>query len=80
MYSNLYYQNDLRQKMNKIFSLEPNDLGSKKLTYAYKFITSRFKSMPFFYILPLSSLAALCMYILFGQLVIKLVSILQYGF
>lgn len=80
MYSNFYPQNDLIQKMNDVFSLEPNDLGSQTLTRMYKFITSRLKSMPFFYIIPLSGLGAILMYLSFGHLVVKLVSILQYGF
>lgn len=67
-------------KMNEVFSVEPNDLGNKKLTFVYHKITGFLKKMPFIFILPTSFLVAVIIYFLFGFIAIKLVSILQYGF
>lgn len=72
--------NNLQHEFNRIFSLPPNDLGNKWLTYLYKFFTHPLKKMPFIYIVPLSVLFATLLYVLLGQLVIRLVSVLQYGF
>lgn len=74
------YHRKLQDEFNRVFSLPPNDLGNKWLTHIYKFVTHPLKKMPFVYIVPLSFVVALAMYVLLGQLVIKLVSILQYGF
>lgn len=70
----------IQEEFNTIFSLPPNDLGNKWLTHFYRLVAHPLKKMPFMYILPLSILVAIAMYLLFGQFVIKLVSILQYGF
>lgn len=71
---------DIQKEFNNIFSLPPNDLGNKWLTFLYKSVTRPLKKMPFIYILPLSIFIAIAMYFVFGQYVIKLVSVLQYGF
>ncbi|MBP9691393.1 hypothetical protein KBD81_04915 [Candidatus Woesebacteria bacterium] len=63
-----------------IYSLPPNDLHNSVLTRLYKMGTAPLKSVPFLYIIPLSVLVAAALYLLTGQLVIKLVSLLQYGF
>lgn len=70
----------IQDEFNQVFSLPPNDLGNRKLTFVYKFITHPLKRMPFLYIVPLSLLVAAGLYFLFGQFVIKLVSTLQNGF
>ena len=70
----------LKQEFEDIFSLKPNDLGNKHLTFAYKWVTGPLKKMPFIYLLPISFVSAVGLYILFGNLVIKIVSLLQYGF
>ena len=74
------YQRRLQNELHRVFSLPPNDLGNKWLTAIYKYITHPLKKMPFVYIIPLSIVASFMMYVIFGQLVVKLVSILQYGF
>ncbi|MDA1316731.1 MAG: hypothetical protein O3B87_01755 [bacterium] len=66
--------------MQSIFAIPPNDLHHKLLTNWYKLATSPLKRMPFIYIVPLSLGASLAVYMLFGQLIIQLVSLLQYGF
>lgn len=68
------------KSMHAIFAIAPNDLHQKSLTNWYKIATQPLKRMPFVFIIPLSLGASLAVYMLFGQLVIKLVSLLQYGF
>jgi hypothetical protein len=71
---------DIEKSMYAIFSIAPNDLHQKSLTHLYKIITQPLKRMPFLFIIPLSLGASLVVYLLFGRLIIKLVSLLQYGF
>ncbi|MCX7996173.1 MAG: hypothetical protein N2691_00230 [Patescibacteria group bacterium] len=69
-----------RSRMDDILSLEPNDLMFQPLTTAYKLVTRRLKVWPFLYIIPLSFAAAALLYATFGSSVVKLTSLLQYGF
>lgn len=66
--------------MHDIFAIAPNDLHFKLLTHTYKLVTEPLKNMPFLFIIPLSIGTSLIIYLLFGQIVIRLVSLLQYGF
>ena len=70
----------LKRKLNEVFILEPTDLGNNLLTNLYHQVTSRFKTMPFIYILPLSILLAVVSYFILNYLLVKLVNLLQYGF
>ena len=70
----------LIQKLNEVYSVEPNNLGVPLLTNLYHNITKFFKTIPFIFIVPSSFIGALILYILFGSVIIKLVSLLQYGF
>lgn len=70
----------LKHKLDEVFVVEPNELGNGTLNYWFKKTTSYLKVMPFLYILPLSMAASLVLYVLFGALTVKLVTILQYGF
>jgi len=70
----------MRQKMNEVFSIEPNDLGTSYLTTFFKKITSYLKTMPFIYVVPVTFLISIFMYFVFGRFLIKLVTVLQYGF
>lgn len=70
----------LRNKLNEVFIVSPNDLGVDFLTEKFKRITSLLKTMPFLILIPLSFAVALLIYLIFGYLVIRAVSILQYGF
>ncbi|HRN70453.1 MAG TPA: hypothetical protein PLS49_04660, partial [Candidatus Woesebacteria bacterium] len=56
----------LQNEFDKIFSLPPNDLGNKWLTYLYGFFAHPLKKMPFIYILPLSLVGAIVLYVLLG--------------
>jgi len=70
----------MKQKLNEVFSIEPNDLGVDFLTFYFRKITAYFKVIPFVYIIPLTFLISLFLYLLLGKLLIRLVTILQYGF
>lgn len=69
----------LREKLEEVFWLEPNDLHFRPLTRIYKSLTKRLKAMPFIYIIPLAFALAAVMYLVLGPLLIKLVTLLQYG-
>ena len=69
-----------RKSLNEIYDIEPNDLGVSFLTNWFKRTTHPFKNVPFIIIIPLSFLVAIAMYLIFGYLLIRLVSLLQYGF
>jgi hypothetical protein len=68
------------QALHRIYAVPPNDLGNKQLTFIYKRLTGPLKQMTFFYIVFLSGLISVGSYLLLGQLTVKLVSLLQYGF
>lgn len=70
----------LRHKLHEVFFIEPNDLGFYPMTVIYKVLTSYLKQMPFLFIIPLSLAGAIIMYLLLGTFLVKLVSLLQYGF
>lgn len=71
----------LRTKLNEVYSVEPADLGVKSLTNLYKKTTSYFKTMPFVWVIPLSFILAFLLYFGSGRsLLIRIVSLLQYGF
>ena len=72
--------NKLKKSLNEVFFIEPNDLGLGFLNYLYKKTTHPLKYAPFIIVIPMAFLAAVAMYFIFGQLLIKLVSLLQYGF
>lgn len=74
------YINKLDSKLERIFQLEPNDLHIPLLTTIYKTLTRPLKSLPIVYIIPISLGSAFLMYLVFGSLVVRLVSLLQYGF
>ncbi len=75
---NIHYR--LKHKLNEVFLIEPVDLGPNFLTLLYKKITNPLKYWPFVYIIPLSLLISLSLYLIFGPLLLKLVTLLQYGF
>lgn len=70
----------LEEKYKEIYSLAPNNLGSELMSKLYKYITKPLKVLPFIYILPISFLIAVAMYLVIGRLTISLASLLQYGF
>lgn len=70
----------LKHKLEEVFVLEPNDLGNSYLTVLFKRVSAYLKVMPFLYILPLSLAVSCVAYVLFGTMIVKLVTLLQYGF
>jgi len=70
----------LKNKLNEVFVVGPNDLGIDFLTFYFKKITVRLKIMPFVYVIPSAILLALILYFLFEKLLVRLVTILQYGY
>jgi len=70
----------LKQKLNEVFFVEPNDLGAGFLTNYFHRATADLKTMPFIYVIPISLLASIVMYFVLGRFLIKLVTVLQYGF
>ncbi|MDH7476109.1 MAG: hypothetical protein QHH09_01400 [Microgenomates group bacterium] len=70
----------LKNKLNEVFFIEPNDLGWVFLTKFYKKITSYLKTAPFIIIIPLSFFFSFLFYLIFGKLLVKIVNLLQYGF
>jgi len=69
-----------RKKINEVFSLEPNNLGIEPLTGLYKKTTHYLKTMPFLVLIPASLISALTLYFIFDHILVRLVSLLQYGF
>ena len=69
-----------QKKLNEIFVIEPNDLGFSFMTNQYKKTTQYLKKMPFIILVPLSFALAFTAYSIFGYLIVRLTSILQYGF
>jgi hypothetical protein len=70
----------MKQKMNEVFLVEPNELGINYLTIYFKKITAYLKTMPFVYIIPLTLFVSIFSYFILGRFLIKLVTVLQYGF
>lgn len=70
----------LKHRLDEVYIVEPNDLGIPVLTRMYRRVNVYFKRMPFIVVVPLSIVFALILYTLFGYLVVRLTSILQYGF
>jgi len=72
--------NKLDAQLDRIFELKPNDLHLPFLTNIYKLLTSPLKSLPVVYIIPISLGIAVVIYLVFGPIVVRLVSLLQHGF
>ncbi|PIY69366.1 hypothetical protein COY90_01025 [Candidatus Roizmanbacteria bacterium CG_4_10_14_0_8_um_filter_39_9] len=77
MKSNLF---ELKRKMNEVYSIAPNDLGHPALTKGYRRINIYFKNMPFLVVIPASIIFAFLLYMASGYIIVRLTSILQYGF
>jgi hypothetical protein len=74
------FQLRLKNKLEEVYFLEPNNLGNAYLTSAYKMTTSFLKQMPFIIVIPMSIIFTIMLYVLVGPLVVKLTTLLQYGF
>lgn len=74
------FQDKLLKKADEIYLLKPNDLGSHRLTFTYHRLVSHLKIMPFIYIIPMSVVATVALYVFLGPLLVRLASLLQHGF
>lgn len=70
----------LKTRLNEVYMVEPNDLGIPLLTRWYRRINKYLKRTPFIVVVPVSVVLVLLLYTLFGYLVVRLASMLQYGF
>jgi len=70
----------LKKHLREVNVVEPNDLGAPLLTYIYRRINIFFKTAPFIFVVPIALLGAAGLVYIFGILIIRLVSLLQYGF
>lgn len=70
----------LKKRLDDVYSLSPNDLQLPILTRAFKKITAQLKYFPFKIILPLALVITLIGYLFVGYLIVRLASILQFGF
>ncbi len=70
----------LKKHFDEVYSIKPSDLRFPWLTKIYKYFSGYVKFLPFRVFVPLSAVIAFIAYIIFGLLIIRLVSILQYGF
>lgn len=70
----------MKQKLNEVFFVEPNDLGAGFLTNYFRKFTAYLKIIPFIYIIPISLFVSFFLYFVLGRFLIKLVTVLQYGF
>lgn len=80
MIHKLLIKKELKSKLDEVFSVESNNLGYYPLNVFYKNTTYYLKTMPFLYLIPASILIAVCLYIISGFFVVRLASLLQYGF
>jgi len=70
----------LKDKMDEVYLVEPNDLGFTRGTLLYRRVNRYFKEMPFIFIIPLSFAASTLLYLFFGPFIVRLTTLLQYGF
>lgn len=70
----------LKNRMEEASIVEPNDFGFGLVNHMYRSINRFFKNAPFVIVVPGAVFIALCIYLIFGFLAIKLASILQNGF
>ncbi len=70
----------IQNRFDEIYVVEPTNLGLPSLTNLYKLTTGPLKKLPIRIILPVSFLSGLAIYLFLGYLLLRLASILQWGF
>jgi hypothetical protein len=68
----------LLAKMHEVASLPTQDVGP--FTNIYKVITANFKNSPYLPLGVVSLLSAFCLYLIFGSALVRLATLLQFGF
>ena len=71
---------NLKKYYKDVYSIPPNTLGNPILTKLYKICTYQLKNFPFKLVVPISVLITILSFGLFGILIIRVVTILQFGF
>lgn len=77
MKNDIFYQH-LVDKMREVAALPPQEVGP--FTYLYKSVVPRFKTKPWKSTTILAVVATSLLYVLLGTTLVKLVSLLQFGF
>lgn len=70
----------VKKRLDEVFLVEPTDFNDYFFTRIYKFLTEPLKNLPFLVIIPFSFILAVLSYFFLGYLIVKIVSLLQYGF
>lgn len=70
----------LKHKVDDVYSVPPTAFGDSVLTSLFRQTTGKLKFFPFKVIIPVSIVAAIFLYAIVGFLIVRLVSILQFGF
>ncbi len=70
----------LRTKLNQTYELTPNHFGISVVDRLFSLVTQPLKTFPFKFYVPMAIIAAGIMYLFVGFLVVRLATILQYGF
>jgi len=70
----------LQKKLNEVYVISPNKFSNTILDGVFRTITSRLKYLPFQIYIPVAILLVVSLYLSIGYLVVRLASILQYGF
>jgi len=73
-------QLSFKKNIDETFMIEPADWGVSIITDWHHFFTKPLKRYPFIIIIPLSTVVVVTLFIVFSTLVIRLASLLQYGF
>lgn len=68
------------KQYQEIYALQPNQLGNEHVDVFYKITTRFLKKAPFIVIIPIVIITVVLVYVLVGPLLVKLASLLQYGF
>jgi len=70
----------ISKKYREIFAVKPNSLGNPLFDLLYKSVVRFFKTAPFVVIIPTVMLMVVLIYLIVGPLLVRLASMLQYGF
>lgn len=68
------------KQYQEIYIVQPNQLGDNRINLLYKIITRFLKKAPFIVIIPIAMMIVVLIYVLVGPLLVKLATLLQYGF
>lgn len=70
----------LKKKVDEAYAVPPTHFNHFFINNLFKLSASSLKFLPFKIILPLAFLFSLLLYFIFGLIIVRLTSALQYGF